>query len=215
MLISECICNTERFESTELNQLDCLCSKVAGKLKVRTGEHDVSTLNEPLRHDEYDVAEIIINPQVNCASDIAYFTTQLIQFNNNTLANDMALLRLATPVKKKANVNIVCLPNEDTFTDEQLLSSKCYITGWGRRTESEWTLQLTSMISSLFALQPGTAHSLILKEVPVPLWKNDECEVALKKHFGQNYRLPSRAVCAGAEGSDACDVSCIQLFNHH
>lgn len=39
-------------------------SQEASKLKVRVGEHDVSTLNEPIRHDEYDVASIVVHPKV-------------------------------------------------------------------------------------------------------------------------------------------------------
>ncbi len=96
------------------------------KLKVRVGEHDVSSLSEPIRHDEIDVDQVIVHPQVraiNVKSMIAK-SICIIQFNNNTLANDMALIRLAEPVKKKTNINIVCLPAEDTFSDDDLLSTK-------------------------------------------------------------------------------------------
>ena len=48
-------------------------------------------------------------------------------------------------------------------------------------------------------------HSLVLKEVRVPLWQNPKCEVALRKHFGASYRLPDTTLCAGDEGNDACD----------
>jgi secreted trypsin-like serine protease len=140
------------------------------KLKVRVGEHDVSTLNEPIRHDEYDVIEVIVHPM----------------FNNNTLANDIALVRLSEPVRKKGNINIICLPENDTFTDQELLSTKCIVTGWGRRAEN-------------------SEHSLILKEVPVPIWKQQECETALKKQFGNSYKLPLTNLCAGEEKNDACD----------
>lgn len=60
------------------------------------------------------------------------------QFNNNTLVNDIALLRLGQAVRKKANINIVCLPDNGTFASHTELSqSKCFITGWGRSSESE------------------------------------------------------------------------------
>lgn len=53
----------------------------------------------------------------------------------------------------------------------------------------------------------GGDHSLVLKEIPVPLWPHKECEAALRSSFGARFTLPPTAVCAGAEGRDACDVS--------
>lgn len=50
-------------------------------------------------------------------------------------------------------------------------------------------------------------HSVVLKEISVPLWENLRCQEALKKHFGPTYHLPFTAICAGSEGKDACDVS--------
>ena len=48
----------------------------------------------------------------------------------------------------------------------------------------------------------------MLKEIKVPLWSHNTCDFALQAQFGPAYHLPSTAVCAGAEGRDACDVSC-------
>ena len=54
-------------------------------------------------------------------------------------------------------------------------------------------------------LLDGT-HSVILKEIEVPLWDDAKCQAALKTQFGPNFVLPSTSICAGAEGRDACDV---------
>merc|ERR1719309_775095 len=62
----------------------------------------------------------------------------------------------------------------------------CYVTGWGRRTET-------------------SDHSVILKEIHVPLWNQKLCEESLKLQFGPTYTLPRTAICAGAEDHDACD----------
>ena len=53
----------------------------------------------------------------------------------------------------------------------------------------------------------ASEHSLVLKEIKVPLWSHNTCDFALQAQFGPAYHLPSTAVCAGAEGRDACDVS--------
>lgn len=41
----------------------------------------------------------------------------------------------------------------------------------------------------------------------MPLWSNPTCQNALRDQFGPAYSLPNTALCAGAEGRDACDVS--------
>ena len=54
-------------------------------LKVRLGEYDVSTTAEPLRHEEFNISDIVVHPG----------------FNNSTLVHDIALLRLDKPAKRK------------------------------------------------------------------------------------------------------------------
>ena len=54
-------------------------------LKVRLGEYDVSTTAEPLRHEEFNITDIVIHPE----------------FNNSTLVHDIALLKLERPAKRK------------------------------------------------------------------------------------------------------------------
>lgn len=137
-------------------------------LKVRLGEYDVSTTAEPLPHQEFNISDIEIHPG----------------FNNATLVNDIALLRLETPAKRKQNIDVVCLARPGQLDLAKIGS--CYVTGWGRRTES-------------------SDHSVVLKEISVPLWEHSECASALQTQFGGNYNLPDSAVCAGAEGRDACD----------
>ncbi|KAK7865505.1 hypothetical protein R5R35_003208 [Gryllus longicercus] len=142
-------------------------------LKVRLGEYDVTSTQEALVHEEYDVSRIVLYPA----------------FNNSTLAHDIALLELRQAAQRRPHIDVVCLPQPGgpfhniTSVDHR---TRCLITGWGRRTEV-------------------TEHSVVLKEVPVPLWQNAACEAALRKQFGPNYHLPSTSICAGAEEMDACD----------
>ncbi|XP_023328590.1 chymotrypsinogen A [Eurytemora carolleeae] len=137
-------------------------------LKVRLGEYDVSTTSEPLKHQEINVSDIRIHPF----------------FNNATLVNDIALLKLEHPAKRKQNIDVVCVP-EDKGLDLSVFTN-CYVTGWGRRDEE-------------------SEHSVILKEISVPLWDQSKCNAALQSQFGPSYTLPTSALCAGAQGRDACD----------
>ncbi len=60
-------------------------STISEILKVRLGEYDVSTTAEPLRHEEFNITDIVIYPG----------------FNNSTLVHDIALLKLEAPAKRK------------------------------------------------------------------------------------------------------------------
>ena len=112
-------------------------------LKVRLGEYDVSTTAEPLKHEEFNISDIVIHPG----------------FNNSTLVHDIALLRLEKPAKRKQvrffltyfpinhylslcacilqNIDVVCMPKPGDFVYDKH-RVKCFVTGWGRRTESKF-----------------------------------------------------------------------------
>lgn len=137
-------------------------------LKVRLGEYDVSATSELLSHVEIDVEAIELHPD----------------FNNATLFNDIAMLKLAAPIKRMRNIDTVCMPKRTDAA--HVLTSRCYVTGWGRRSET-------------------SEHSVVLKEIKVPLWNQQSCQTALREQFGPAYILPNTAICAGAEGRDACD----------
>ena len=62
-------------------------------LKVRLGEYDVSTTAEPLKHEEFNISDIMIHPG----------------FNNSTLVHDIALLRLEKPAKRKQVIGLTRL----------------------------------------------------------------------------------------------------------
>ena len=117
---------------------------------------------------EFNISDIQIHPN----------------FNNATLVNDIALLKLERPAKRQQNIDVVCVSNVEDIDESGL--SNCYVTGWGRRTES-------------------SEHSVVLKEIKVPLWEQSVCASALQEQFGPGYSLPASSVCAGAEGRDACD----------
>jgi len=139
-------------------------------LKVRLGEYDVSTTAEPLPHQEFNISDIRIHPN----------------FNNATLVNDLALLKLDRPARKRQNIDVVCIPEKEDSGDADEDINNCFVTGWGRRTES-------------------SDHSVVLKEISVPMWNHERCNEALQAQFGPGYTLPETALCAGAEGRDACD----------
>lgn len=145
----------------------------ARSITARLGEYDVTNNAEFHRHEEYDVFNIILHPD----------------YNNRTLMNDLALLKLRFPVHRRPNIDLVCIPKISMNFESK---RNCFVTGWGRRSES-------------------SKHSAILKEVEVPLWPKIRCDYALKSHFGTKFTLSDTLLCAGDEGSDACDVRVIDI----
>lgn len=81
-------------------------------LVVRLGEWDTQQESEVIQHEDYQVIKIVIHPE----------------FQNQSLWNDIAILRLNRVVKMKQNINPVCLP---TSTDN-FESRVCTTTGWGK-----------------------------------------------------------------------------------
>lgn len=103
---------------TELTLLCYSVDQSSQPLKIRLGEFDVSNTEERYKFEELDVDRVILHPS----------------YINTTLLNDIALLRLAKRAKKRANVDIVCMPK--STTDETSFSGQqCVVTGWGRKGE--------------------------------------------------------------------------------
>lgn len=118
------------------------------KLKVRLGEYDVTSTVETLRHEDRPVDKIVLHPH----------------FNNDSLINDIALLKLQYPAKQSPHIDVVCVPKEGTELPYQ---SKCVITGWGRKSEGKkWNLLL---IINLFL---GLFKGRLFKHKHLPISTN-------------------------------------------
>jgi len=85
------------------------------RLKVRLGEWDLPSNNEPFGPHEYPVSEIIIHPN----------------FNPRTFQNDIAILRLSNYIDLTAFPSIrsgcIARPGEQT----QFIGARCLAAGWG------------------------------------------------------------------------------------
>ncbi|RWS06563.1 hypothetical protein B4U79_12276 [Dinothrombium tinctorium] len=149
----------------------CIKKNGPSDLKVRLGEWDVHREDEFYPFVEKYIDEIIVHPE----------------FFQGNLVNDIALLRLDSPVDLSLpHIAAACLP--DRFED--FSGHRCWVTGWGKDS---------------FGHQ-GTFQS-VLKEVDVPIIQHNECENVLKKtRLGPYYQLHPGFLCAGGEpGKDACE----------
>lgn len=96
-----------------LTAAHCVFDKSSTILKVRAGEWDTQSNEEPLPHQDRFVSLIVINEG----------------FNKDTLFNDIALLIMASPFKLAENVRTVCLPPPTYALSSNL---NCVATGWGK-----------------------------------------------------------------------------------
>ena len=79
---------------------------------IRAGEWDTQTENEPLPHQDRQVALIVSHPG----------------YKTMSLPNDYALLIVDRPFKMADNVETVCIPNTSQSYDPK----NCYASGWGK-----------------------------------------------------------------------------------
>merc|ERR1711962_268428 len=82
------------------------------KLKVRCGEWDTQSQNEPRAHQDRSVHQLDLHPE----------------FNGRNLANDWALLYTAEPFELQEHIDTICLPEPEEVFEGQ----DCFATGWGK-----------------------------------------------------------------------------------
>ncbi|XP_066138915.1 uncharacterized protein [Euwallacea fornicatus] len=140
-------------------------------LRVRLGEWDVNHDVEFYPYIERDIATLTVHPE----------------FYAGTLANDIAILRMNTPVDwtKHPHISPACLPHpQDDYT-----GARCWTTGWGKDAFGDFG-----------------KYQNILKEVDVPVVSFGQCQGQLQNtRLGYEFKLHPGFICAGGEeGKDAC-----------
>merc|ERR1711953_694881 len=82
------------------------------KLKVRCGEWDTQSQNEPRAHQDRAVHQVDLHPE----------------FNGRNLANDWALLYTREKFELQEHIDTICLPDPEEVFEGQ----DCFATGWGK-----------------------------------------------------------------------------------
>ncbi|XP_058600892.1 chymotrypsin-like protease CTRL-1 isoform X2 [Onychostoma macrolepis] len=132
------------------------CAVVVGYHRVVLGEHNRGSNVEPIQVKQ--VSKVITHPL----------------YSRATFNNDIALLKLSSPVTFTPRISPVCLAPS---TISILPGTRCFTTGWGRTATTPRILQQTG----------------------VPIISPAVC----RQLWGQ-IRITDAMICAGASGSSSC-----------
>ncbi|XP_042215657.1 uncharacterized protein LOC121861800 [Homarus americanus] len=167
------VCGAALIDSQHLvTAAHCVAGLTPSELKVRVGEWDVGGNTEFYRHVESQVLGLYPHPE----------------FYAGNLVNDIAIIRIQTPIDFVTNPHIapVCMPDRFSSYSQQ----RCKVSGWGK---------------DAFGNHGSFQH--LLKEVDLPVIDQQVCQTALRQtRLGHDFSLHSGMMCAGGEeGKDACE----------
>ncbi|XP_052431871.1 chymotrypsin-like protease CTRL-1 [Carassius gibelio] len=134
------------------------CAVVVNSDRVILGEHNRDSNDEPIQIEL--VSKVITHPL----------------FNRATFNNDIALLKLSSPVTLTPRISPVCLPESNARI---VPGTRCFTTGWGQTA--------------------STSRPLVLQQTVIPIISLALC----RQTWGQN-RITDAMICAGSFGSSSC-----------
>ncbi|XP_053207718.1 uncharacterized protein LOC128391794 [Panonychus citri] len=157
-----------------------------GSQWILTAAHCITNL---VRNDEsiyVRVGDYDLSAQIKSKSaQTQKVSTTYIHHNHNgvTLDNDIALLKIQSPVQINDSICLVCLPERGSTRKP---GQRCTVTGYGYREE-------TGPIA------------LKVREADVPIVDDQECTTKIQSVTEKTFILPTSSFCAGGErGNDAC-----------
>jgi plasma kallikrein len=149
----------------------------SNELLIRAGDWNRESVEEHIKHQDQDVASIVIHKN--------YQKTR-----NRIYENDVALLFLKRPVDvMTANVATVCLPHPNSEIDYSDEGNKCILTSWGKINK------LNKMV-----------HSKILKKIELSMMTQYEGQLSLRENMrSSRFGLHDNSICSrGIHDEDVC-----------
>lgn len=93
----------------------CVDDLLTSQIRIRVGEYDFSSVQEPFPFAERGVARKVVHPK----------------YNFYTYEYDLALVRLDAPLEFAPHIAPICLPG----SDDLLIGENATVTGWGRLSD--------------------------------------------------------------------------------
>ncbi|XP_076059943.1 transmembrane protease serine 9-like [Oratosquilla oratoria] len=99
-----------------LTAAHCVRGLRPADVRIRLGEWQVNSYDEPLPYIDVPVQAIFIHPR----------------FNPRNIHNDVAVIEIAPLGEFSYHINAVCLPRINDQSAERFAGKRCFATGWGR-----------------------------------------------------------------------------------
>uniref|UniRef100_T1JCW8 Peptidase S1 domain-containing protein n=1 Tax=Strigamia maritima TaxID=126957 RepID=T1JCW8_STRMM len=144
-----------------LTAAHCLENKAASGIVVRLGEYDWSTINDGF-HVNFQVQNFILHPKF----------IRLVAYN------DIAIIRLTSPVYQADTIKSICLPPNKSFAGE-----KATVAGWGATD-----------------INIGVP-SHVLQKLDLQVLSQESCRSFF---HGSSMYLNKDKLCAWAQNKDSC-----------
>ncbi|KAK6638951.1 hypothetical protein RUM43_007221 [Polyplax serrata] len=106
----------------------CVDDLLTSQIRIRVGEYDFSSVQEPYPFVERGVSKKVVHPKYN------FFTYEY----------DLALVRLESSLEFQPHISPICLP----ATDDLLIGENATVTGWGRLSEGGTLPSVLQQVSS-------------------------------------------------------------------
>ncbi|XP_033753108.1 chymotrypsin-like protease CTRL-1 [Pecten maximus] len=160
-------------EDTVLTAAHCIFKPRAQRFRVLAGDYNRQEAEPHRNEQKIKVKKIRIHRD----------------YNRTTLINDVAILKLLTPVQFGTYIQ----PIELAKKSMDISQSKCYITGWGMRDKDD-----------------KTSSATILQQTAVSVITNEECQKGIRGRITDDMICtedPDRATCYGDSGGPLqCEI---------
>ena len=131
----------------------CVKNKLLRSVVVTLGEYHLRSRREPLPTQEFRVVKAYVHPK--------------FQFSPAADRYDVAVLRLARPVRYAPHIAPICLPEAGR---DPAAGTHAYVAGWGALIPDDVTGPLIPL------LVPEVKRPSVLQVVNVPVQTNERCE---------------------------------------
>ena len=131
----------------------CVKNKLLRSVIVTLGEYHLRSRREPLPTQEFRVVKAYVHPK--------------FQFSPAADRYDVAVLRLARPVRYAPHIAPICLPEAGR---DPAAGTHAYVAGWGALIPDDVTGPLIPL------LVPEVKRPSVLQVVNVPVQTNERCE---------------------------------------
>jgi secreted trypsin-like serine protease len=142
---------------------------------VLTVAHRVQEARDPSR---YKVVLALHDTFKLTKATIVNVQSITVHPNFEGMKNNIAILKLSSPVAFQSKINAVCLPESEAGSE-----AECFVTGWGERQNNQ-----------------DLSAKNVLQQVKVPIVPSDTCKQP--NYWGT--QVDDTMLCAGSRGADSC-----------